>query len=306
MSQAFSEVCRVRARHLPMPKKLKDLFSHYESSYYDIMTRLLEDKPEIEKVECAILKFRVFRKIFYSELVKHAHSPGAVTSLEDSNFAVDTVVEGRVKLLETFHGHADALCPAMDTPAAFLPFIKFYEDFLSDILGQTMKYDDGRQPMVFVKSGSGRELSTFMHESLHASVRGLPPAFEEGFCRHSLQVLGHDQDELGGLLAHDEEVIRANLAGIYYPNILVRMLSEAFGEKAVRDAFFKMDVSKIDARLGMHARTNLAALDLPYLSGSSAGASKSLAGLADSLASGLSAGVREIISRVDSIVSGNK
>ncbi|MEW6035930.1 MAG: hypothetical protein AB1529_04920 [Candidatus Micrarchaeota archaeon] len=299
--QTTGPQCRIQARHAPMAKELKEWYGMYEASYCEFVTNLLSNKPPDEKLVDSLIRFRVFKGIFYSRLLRHGQKSGAVTSLDDPEGFVNLTIMSRMKLLETFPEHAGSLQPVLDNPVAFLPFIRFSEDPTSEILGQTMKFDN-KPPMIIIRSGTGRELATTMHEHLHAAVKGLPGAFEEGFCRYSLQAAGHESDEVPHILEYDEAAIRMSFAPIFYPNLLVNVLAQGFGEREVRKAFFKMDTSDIDGDLRVFLGKELAHFDAPFRSGSAADAIGFLDQLVSVLGSDLAGPLRETIGQLGELL----
>ena len=248
------------SHHRPLSRELRALFAHYEASYYDFVTSLTKAEPVTDELLADLLKFRVFRNAFYSGLLKES-GDGLVTYLDEGERYFRMTDDARLGLLDAFPRHADRL--VMDVPIAYLPFIKMSEDPFSEILGQTLKLND-KKNFITVKSGTGKELPTAMHEHLHAAVRGLPGVFEEGFCRHSLQSRGIEPDEMPVLAAHEREMIRANFSGIYYPNLLVNILAQAVGPKQVEDIFFSRDTSELDAFLRRVSGRGLAEMDRAF------------------------------------------
>jgi hypothetical protein len=239
-------VAEVVGRHSyePLPKKLKEWHSHYEAGYFDFVARLSSEDSDGNDVLLALLKFRIFRKAFLSGLAGFTDRPGMVTSLSEGPLCLALAEEASEKLLSAFPGHGAPIERGLLAPAALLPFIKLHEDPFSEILGQTLKLAPERS-LVMVRSGSGRELPTLMHERLHASVRNLPGVFEEGFCRYALQSRGLDEDELLLLPGRDRDTIRWNFAPIYYPNLLVAMLSQGVGERKTERSFFGEDAGAL-------------------------------------------------------------
>ena len=200
--------------------------------------------------------------------------------------------------------HSAALARGTTAPVAFLPFIKLIEDPYQDVLGQTLKLADSYS-FIFVRSGTGKEYQTAAHEHLHAAVRGLPGAFEEGFCRHSLERAGVESGELESFFAHDDQTVRLNLASIGYPHLLVLALSQAFGDKEIESAFFTGDTAPLDEKVKRAAGSSLVELDAHFRDGSLHGAASALAGLRSALGQALSAKVIGFIERLEGIVAGN-
>jgi hypothetical protein len=251
-----------RMHHEPLPKKLRALFDHYEASYYEFVVSLTKPEPLTEELLLSLMKFRIYKNAFYSALLKHSHD-GLITYIDHGEHHFNIAKQSRMNLLDLFPEHAGQLEKAMEVPAAFLPFIKMAEDPYTEVLGQTLKLDRERS-LITIRSGTGKELPTSMHEHLHAAVRGLPGVFEEGFCRYALQSRGIEPDEMIVLAGHDREMIRANFSGIYYPNVLVNILAQAIGPKQVTDIFFSQDAGELDAFLRRMIGKGFAELELPF------------------------------------------
>ncbi len=279
--------------HAPLQKKAKGLFDHYEASYYDFVVSLTRAEPVTDELLLNLLKFRIYKNAFYSELLKTS-APGMVTYLKDGEQFFKTAIDARCGLLELFPEHAGHFDKAIDSPMAFLPFIKLSEDPFSDILGQTMKLGP-EHSLIAVKSGTGRELPTAMHENLHAAVRGLPGAFEEGFCRYALQSRGIEPDEMISLHAHEDATIRANFGGIFYPNLLVNILAQALGDRKVTGMFFGED--GLEAFLRKIGKS-MEDVERPFHRNDHLGAIAVVRDLGAALGPSLSAGLKAVIERV--------
>jgi hypothetical protein len=249
-----------KATYSRLPQDLSDWHKHFEASYFEFMCSLVEEKPDIRKAKEKLIRFRIIRNFFVEELMKFANKPGLITSLDDVNH-LTTAIEARNRLVGFFSEHEERLAGIIDVPVSYLPFIKFLEDPAADVLGQTFKL--GPKSFLMVRSGSGRELDTTMHEYLHTIVRGLPVFFEEGFCRHALQARGVEDSDLKAVEAMDGEELRVNFAGIQYPALMVSMLSQAFGDKEVERAFFSQDLSPIESRLAF-AGLKFSEMDVPH------------------------------------------
>lgn len=283
----------------PLPKNVREWHAHFEASYCDLMVCLASD-IDMDKTMDALVKFRVFKKMFYFELLKFGRKPGLVTSMDEFDRSMEFAMNARGSLLDCFPAHAGKLKQSLASPVAFLPFIKFFEDPFSDVLGQTIKFDEG-DSMIMIKSGSGKEIPTLMHEQLHASARGLPPVFEEGFCRYSLQSKGIDQNDVREMLDNDMEKVRYNFGGIYYPTLLVEMLSQLFGDEKIALAFFRAELADMDRTLKNDAGIGFSELDKPYKENVFRGSVKALAKLVEAFESGLSEQIKDTIRRLAGI-----
>jgi hypothetical protein len=249
-----------RATYSKLPQDLRDWHKHFEASYFNFMCRLVEENVDIMKAKDALIRFRIFRNVFMQELMKFANKPGLITSLDEGNYLAMTL-DARSRLFGFFPEHEDRLAGIIDVPVSYLPFIKVLEDPAADVLGQTFKL--GQKSFMMVRSGSGREPDTTMHEYLHTVVRGLPVFFEEGFCRHALQSRGIEDSDLKAVGAMQGEELRVNFPGIQYPALMVAMLSQAFGDKEVERAFFSQDLSPIENRLAF-AGLRFTEMDAPH------------------------------------------
>lgn len=281
--------------HGPLQKKARELFAHYEASYYDFVISLTKAEPVTDELLLNLLKFRIYKNAFYTELLKTS-APGTVTYLKDGDAFFKTAIDARCGLLDMFPEHAGRLDKAIDAPMAFLPFIKLSEDPFSDILGQTMKLGPERS-LIAVRSGTGRELPTAMHENLHAAVRGLPGVFEEGFCRYALQSRGIEPDEMASLASHDDATVRANFGGIFYPNILVNILAQAIGDRKVTGFFFMEGTAGLEEFL-RKAGKSVEDIERPFQRNDHLGAIAVVKDLGSALAEGLSGQLRSVIDRV--------
>lgn len=283
--------------HEPLPKKLRDLFDHYEAAYYEFVVCLTAAKPVDDELLVRLLKFRVMKNAFFNELIRSSR-PGLVSHMPGEEGHFKTALDARVALLDSFPSYGEAMERAAEAPVAYLPLIKVSEDPFSEILGQTMKLKEGS--LISVKTGTGRELPTTMHESLHAAVRGLPGAFEEGFCRHALQSRKMEEDEMAILPTHDPATLRVNLAGIYYPNLLVNILAESAGSGLIERAFFGCDVTELDAFLRRAAGIGMEELDRPFSHNDPDGAARNVEALAKAFGGALSARLKAAL---DSVLS---
>lgn len=232
-----------KINYQPLNDKLKQWFSMYEASYFNFVTKLACDSTD--SAAEALMRFRVFRKIFFYELLDFSKIPGQITSLLPDE-KIPTIVESaRSTLFRTFPENIGELLAIRDVPITYLPFIKISEDPFSEILGQTLKLD--KSSFIMVRYGSGKEHATTAHEYLHSISRDLEGAFEEGFIRYSLAKAAVDDDELSTFAVKDKDTIRCNLNSIYYPILLVNILSSEYGDSAVTDAFFKGTSALSDA-----------------------------------------------------------
>lgn len=231
-----------------LPQKMKDWHKHFEASYYQFMATLLEEKPDIEKAEAALMKFRIYRRIFMAQLLKFANKPGQITAMDDEAHWLATALSARQKLFDAFPAHHDVLLKITDVPVVYLPFIKVLEDPLVEVLGQTFKFGP-RSSFTMVRAGSDKELETTAHEYLHTAVRGLHQFFEEGFCRHAMQSRGMEPSDLATVDRMSRDDLIINFAAIQYPALIVAMLSEGLGPKAVETAFFNGDTTALEKRL---------------------------------------------------------
>ena len=233
--------------YLPLPDKLKTAFGRYESRYHSFETGLRSEDKDMDKLYALLLGFRLHKAIFYHELLEFAKQhPGLVTSLDDISPFSELVVDARLTLFEHFPAHTNSLECIASVPVAFLPFIKLSEDPISSAFGYTMKF--GGPPLVIIQTGTGREFATIAHEHLHAVVNGLPHIFEEGFCRYSLYRAGIAETDLGTIFTQEANATRMNFSGVYYPILLVALLSQGFGDPIVEQAFFGCNVSELEKR----------------------------------------------------------
>ncbi len=276
-----------------MPARLKERFDHYEAAYYEWVVRLTAPKLEEDPLLISLLRFRVMKSVFFNELIKTS-GQGLVTHLPGSDGHFRTALDARLTLLDRFPSYQRALENAAEAPVAYLPLIKLSEDPFSEILGQTLKLSADRS-LITVKSGTGHELPTTMHETLHAAVRGLPGVFEEGFCRQALQGRGLEEDEMRTLLGHDPATLRANLAGIYYPNLLVNILSEVVGNEQVERAFFTADIASLDAFLDRAAGLGMGDLERPFRTNDHLGAAMNVEALWKAFGNGISARLKAAV-----------
>jgi hypothetical protein len=211
----------------------------------------------------ALETFRSSKNSFYHELFEFANQPGLVSSFDSIDPAADLVAKARAVLLRSFSSYAAQLEPIVHVPVVFLPFINFSENPFIEILGFTTKLDSERS-IIVVKSGAGSEFLTTMHEYLHTSVRGLPGVFEEGYCRHSLECLGADKNRLSGVSAFDPDTIKKYFGEIFYPHLLVSLLAGGAGARAVSDAFFCRDFSRIADIVKVSAGRDIQEIDRPF------------------------------------------
>jgi hypothetical protein len=283
-----------RATYSRLPQDLAEWHGHFEASYFEFMCSLAEENPDMKKAKEKLIRFRIIRNFFIEELMKFAGKPGLITSLDDANH-LTIAVEARGRLAGFFSEHEERLAGIIDVPVCYLPFIKVLEDPTADVLGQTFKI--GPKSFMMVRSGSGRELDTTMHEYLHTIVRGLPVFFEEGFCRHALQVRGVEDSDLKAVEAMDGEGLRVNFAGIQYPALMVGMMAQAFGNKEIERAFFSQDLSQIEKRLAI-AGLKFGEMDDPHRKNLPEEASEFAMKMMKALRTHLSHETAEIVERI--------
>ncbi|HSB47004.1 MAG TPA: hypothetical protein VLD37_03250 [Candidatus Bilamarchaeum sp.] len=286
-----------KASYARLPEDLREWHKHFEASYFNFMCTLVEENVDLKKAKDALIRFRIFRNFFMSELMKFANKPGLITSLDEGNYLA-TTLEARERLFGFFPEHSERLSGIIDVPANYLPFIKVLEDPSADVLGQTFKF--GPKSFMMVRSGSGRELDTAMHEYLHTISRGLPVFFEEGFCRHALQSRGVEDSDLKAVQSMEGDELRVNFAGIQYPALMVAMMSEAFGDKSVERAFFQQDLSPIENRLAL-AGLRFAEMDAPHRNNIPAEAAAFAIRLGKALETHLSAELKGFVERLSAL-----
>jgi hypothetical protein len=277
----------------PLPEGLRALYGHYEAAYYDFVVGITKPAPSDDEILGNILKFRVFKNAFYSGMARRA-AEGSVAFIEDGERLFSIAAQSRALLLDSFPDHAGVLDKALKAPLAFLPFIRISEDPFGEVLGHTIK-TGADSSLITVRSGSGRELPTSMHEHLHAAVRGLPGVFEEGFCRYALQIRGFEESEVLKMPALGAEAVRANFRAIYFPNLLVTMLAQAAGDRKVTEVFFGQDASELDAFLHRACGQGLADMDRAYRQGGADGAIAAVRALAGALGGAVSKQLHGII-----------